>query len=158
MPLREYGEKWIDVDGIRTRYFDAGGGPALIFIHGGTIGDTQSAANAEDWDRNFGPLVERGYRCIALDKLGQGFTDNPLRTDDWTMAGQVRHIQALLRKLSVGPCHLVGHSRGGYIAARVTLETPELALSCVVVDSNTIAPGFGRNDIVFAADPNPPWS
>jgi 2-hydroxy-6-oxonona-2,4-dienedioate hydrolase len=158
MSLREFGEKWIDVGGVRTRYFDAGIGPAIVFIHGGTIGDTQSAANGEDWELNFGPMVARGYRCITIDKLGQGFTGNPLETADWTMAGQVRHVQALIRKLNAGPCHLVGHSRGGYIAARVTMESPELARSCTVVDSNTIAPGFGRNDIVFAADPNPPWS
>jgi 2-hydroxy-6-oxonona-2,4-dienedioate hydrolase len=143
MSLKRYGEKWIDAEGTRTRYFEA---------------DVSGAANAEDWDRNFSPLVEKGYRCIAIDKLGQGYTDNPKAPADWTMAGQVRHVQSFLKALGAGPCHLVGHSRGGYVACRVTLDTPELVTSCVIIDSATGSPGLERNGIVFAEDPHPPGS
>jgi hypothetical protein len=36
MFLQEYGEKWVDVDGIRTRYFEAGSGLRVVLVHGGT--------------------------------------------------------------------------------------------------------------------------
>ena len=36
MFLSEYGEKWLDVDGVRTRYFEAGSGSVpVVLVHGG---------------------------------------------------------------------------------------------------------------------------
>jgi hypothetical protein len=30
--------RWIDVDGIRTRYFEAGTGEPIVFLYGGNFG------------------------------------------------------------------------------------------------------------------------
>ena len=152
------GERWIDVDGCNTRYFDAGSGPVLVFLHGGTIGESSAAANAEDWEHNFTPLVAAGYRCIAVDKLGQGFTGNPVAKGDWSMRGQVKHAIAFLKVLDAGPVHIIGHSRGGYVACRVALDAPQLVYSVVIVDSNTAAPGIGRNELVLAEVSHTPGS
>jgi 2-hydroxy-6-oxo-6-(2'-carboxyphenyl)-hexa-2,4-dienoate hydrolase len=115
------GEKWVDVDGIRTRYFEAGTGRPLVLVHGGTKGDSSGGANAEDFDRNFSELAEK-FRVISADRLGQGYTDNPRRDEDWTMAASVRHFAGFLAALGYAPYNLVGHSRGGYVVARVTLD------------------------------------
>ena len=155
MFLQEYEPKWADVDGIRTRYFEAGEGPALVFIHGGQVGDHAGGESAQDWDLNFGPLSRR-FRVIAIDRLGQGYTDLPKSDGDYTMAASVKHVAALLTQLDLGPYHLVGHSRGGYVSSRLTLDYPWLVESCIVIDSATAAPGEGRNDIVFACNPHPP--
>ena len=155
MFLRELGEKWLEVDGVRTRYFDEGQGQPVVFIHGGTIGDASGGESARDFDLNFTPL-SRDFRCIALDRLGQGLTGLPARDADYTMAASVRHTTGFLRALAAGPCHLVGHSRGAYVAARITLENPGLVASCILVDTATGAPGQGRNDILFAANPHAP--
>jgi len=155
LSLKQHPEKWIDAEGIRTRYFEAGDGPPVVFMHGGTIGDASGGANAEDWEFNFPALVEAGFRCFSIDKLGQGYTENPKRLEDWSMRGQVAHAASFLRAIGAGPCHLVGHSRGGYVSCRVTLDHPELVQSCVIIDSNTGAPGVGRNEIVFAGSPYP---
>jgi hypothetical protein len=32
------GEKYIDVDGIKTRYFEKGSGPVVVLFHGGHFG------------------------------------------------------------------------------------------------------------------------
>lgn len=153
MFLQPYGEKWVDVDGIRTRYFEAGEGESIVLIHGGTAGDASGGANAEDWDRNFGALAKK-HRVIALDRLGQGYTDNPKEDQDYSMRGVVAHLAGFLTALGGGPFHLVGHSRGGYVACRTTLDHPALVRSCVLVDSSTAAPGRGRNEIVFATNPH----
>jgi len=50
---------------------------------------------------------------------------------------------------------LVGHSRGGYLVCRLTLDHPELARTCTIVDSNTCAPGVEMNDIVLGNPPEP---
>ncbi len=155
MFLQDYGEKWIDVEGIRTRYFEAGAGRPLVLVHGGTAGDASGGANAEDFDLNFGDLA-RHFRVISVDRLGQGYTDNPKRDEDWAMTASVRHLAGFLKALGDGPYTLVGHSRGGYCVARVTLDHPRLIESCVIIDSNTAAPGAGRNEIVFACNPHKP--
>jgi pimeloyl-ACP methyl ester carboxylesterase len=155
MFLQDYGEKWIDAEGIRTRYFEAGEGQAVVLIHGGTAGDASGGANAEDWELNFSELA-RKFRVIAIDRLGQGYTDNPKHEADYTMAASVRHVAAFLKAHGKTPYNLVGHSRGGYVAARVTLDYPKLVESCVLVDSNTASPGPGRNEIVFALNPYKP--
>lgn len=156
MSLQEYGEKWLDVDGIRTRYFEAGkGSPPIVLIHGGQMGDSSGGENAEDWDLNF-PVLAQRFKVISIDRLGQGYTDNPKRNEDCTMAASVRHVTRFLELLGLGPYNLVGHSRGGYVAARVALDTPRLVNSCVIVDSNSAAPATGRNDIVFCTNPHKP--
>jgi pimeloyl-ACP methyl ester carboxylesterase len=141
-------EKWIDVDGIRTRYFDEGSGPAVVFFHGSHCGGADGAS-ATIWDMNFAPL-SRYFNVIAVDRLGQGFTDNPLTDGDYTMDASVKHAARFLQLLGKGPYHLVGHSRGGYLVARLALEHPDLAASCNCVSSGTLSPGIVRNHIVHA--------
>ena len=102
MFLQEYGEKWVDVDGIRTRYFEAGSGRRVVLVHGGTKGDSSGGANAEDFHLNFAELAKK-FHVISVDRLGQGYTDNPKRDEDWTMAASVRHFAGFLKALGQGP-------------------------------------------------------
>src|SRR5688572_6433979 len=84
------GEKYIDVDGIKTRYFEKGSGPVVVLFHGGNFGSHDAADCSEDWSLNFDGLAER-FHVFAVDKIGQGFTDNPKRDEDYTMAAVVQH-------------------------------------------------------------------
>lgn len=147
--------KFVDVGGIRTCYYEKGRGPVVVLFHGGNFGSVDLADCALDWSTNFDALAER-YHVFAIDKIGQGWTDNPTRDEDYTMAAVVRHGCATLDALGVKSAHLVGHSRGGYLTCRMTLERPDLAKTCTIVDSNTCAPGVSINEIVFAGRPNPP--
>ena len=151
MPMTD--EKYVDVDGARTRYFEAGDGEPMVLVHGADYGST-SANCAADWDLNFDGLA-KWCRVFAIDKLGQGHTDNPKRDRDYTMAAQVGHVVQFIKTLGLENVHLVGHSRGGYLVGRLTLEHPELVKTCTIVDSNTLGPGTGRNDIVHANTPEP---
>ena len=134
--------KFVDVDGIRTRYFVAGEGAPLVLFHGGQFGSQNLAESACDWELNVHGLG-RWYRVFAVDKLGQGYTDNP-KDDDYSMAAVVRHAHGFLAALGLENVHVAGHSRGGYLVCRLTLEYPERIRSCIVVDSNTLAPGIPR--------------
>ena len=88
-------------------------------------------------------LAER-YRVIAMHKLGQGYTGNPKSNADYTMAATVKHAAGLLQALRLNNVHVIGHSRGGYVVARLTLDHPELVRSCTIIDSGTLAPGRRR--------------
>lgn len=146
--------KFIEVDGIRTRYFDQGSGEVLLLVHGSHMGTPDACESALDWEFNFEVLAQE-FRVIAMDKLGQGYTGNPKSNADYTMAATVKHAAGLLRTLGLAAVHVIGHSRGGYVVTRLTLEHPELVRSCVIVDSGTLAPGPSRTEFIMANAPQP---
>jgi 2-hydroxy-6-oxonona-2,4-dienedioate hydrolase len=148
------GDKFVDVDGVRTRYFEKGDGPVVVLFHGGHFGSHDAADCAEDWSLNFEGLAQ-WFHVFAVDKLGQGFTDNPKRDEDYTMAAVVQHAYGLLKALALRNVHPVGHSRGAYLVARLVLEHPELFSTCILVDTNTLAPGISKNETVMANPPQP---
>ena len=147
--------QWIDVAGIRTRYHEAGSGEPIVFIYGGNFGTADSTSSSYTWNLNLKPLAHR-FRTIALDKLGQGYTDNPRHDGDYTMAAVVRHAAQFLEAMGLPPVHLVGHSRGGYAATRLTLEYPHLVRSLTIVNSGTLGGGVGTNEVVLGGCPYPP--
>lgn len=129
---------YVDVKGIRTRYFEAGDGPPLVLVHGGHFG---LGGCAEDWELNFEDLA-RSFRVYALDKLGMGFTDNPGSDDDYLVDSQAWHLHEFMRALTIESAHLAGHSRGGYVVTRVALNNPEKVRSLVVIDSSSVTSPF----------------
>jgi len=126
---------FIDVEGIRTRYFEAGSGPALVLIHGGQFGHYY---NAYHWSLNFDALAGE-FRVYAVDRLGQGYTDNPRRPDGYTMTRAIEHVKGFLRAARIDQAVLLGHSRGALVAARIACDHPELVRALVVVSSNSLA-------------------
>jgi pimeloyl-ACP methyl ester carboxylesterase len=147
-------EKWLDVDGVRTRYFDRGRGPCVVFVHGGNIGHPSLPQTAHAWEPNF-PGIAETFRAVSLDRIGQGGTAAPLDDDGYTMQGAVKHAATFLRLLGKGPYHLVGHSRGGLVVTRVALEYPELVASATIVACGTLTPGAGRAALAGAHAPSP---
>jgi pimeloyl-ACP methyl ester carboxylesterase len=129
-----YEETFVVVDGLRTRYLQAGRGEPLVLIHGGNIG---GYSFANDWDPVIAAFAEQ-FHVLAPDNLGCGFTDIPPSEDDYRIGALVEHNAALLARLGVGPAHVVGHSRGGYIAARLALDHPHLVDTLTIVDSASL--------------------
>lgn len=146
--------KFVNADGINTRYFDKGRGEILLLVHGSHFGTTDACDSAIDWELNFDSLA-RWFRVIAIDKLGQGHTDNPGTDADYTMAAVVKHAAQFIETMGLRNVHVIGHSRGGYIVGRLTLDRPELVRSCTIVDSGTLAPGPSKTEYIMAKAPQP---
>jgi 2-hydroxy-6-oxo-6-(2'-carboxyphenyl)-hexa-2,4-dienoate hydrolase len=89
------------------------------------------------------PGLAQHFRVLALDKLGQGFTDNP-PGDEFTYDALLRHTARWLEFLGISSAHLVGHSRGGLLAAALAFEQAGLARTLIIVDSSTLAPNDPR--------------
>lgn len=150
--------RFIDIEGVRTCYYDVGTGPStVVLIYGGNFGSADSASSAFVWSRTIPALAAR-HRVIAFDKIGQGFTDAPLRDEDFTMGAVVRHAMALISKLNLPPFHVVGHSRGGFAATRLTLEMQDRIRSLTICSSGTLSTGVGANEVVLAMPPFPTGS
>jgi len=81
--------KFVDVDGVRTGYLEGGSGEAMVLVHGGGFGSTAHFSN--NWRSIFDYLASH-YHVYAVDKLGQGYTDNPQRDADYTMMAVTQHI------------------------------------------------------------------
>ncbi len=126
--------KFVTVDGIKTRYFEAGKGDNLVLISGGKFG---TFYNAYHWSLNFDEL-SRHFHVYAFDKLGMGFTDNPKSDGEYTMDAMIEHARGFLRALGITRATLVGHSRGALPAARIAVDHPELAQALIIFDSNTL--------------------
>ena len=78
--------------------------------------------------------------CMVVDKLGQGYTDNPRRDTDYTMAAVIQHLYRFIKTLGIQNVHLVGHSRGALPAAAVATEHPEMVENLILFNSRTLAP------------------
>src|SRR3990172_10515587 len=126
--------KYIDIKGIRTRYLEAGTGEPLLLAHGGHFG---MYCSANDWDLNIEGFA-RSFHVFAVDKIGCGFTDNPQSDDEYTIGRAVEHVCDFINITGLGKVHLIGHSRGGYLATRLSLEQPQLVKSLTIVDSATL--------------------
>lgn len=126
--------KFVTLDGVRTRYFEAGTGDDLVLIHGGKYGTFYSAYH---WSLNFHELSKH-FHVYAFDKLGMGDTDNPKSDADYTMGAVIEHTRAFIRTLGIKNATLAGHSRGALPAARIAVDHPELVKAVIVFDSNTL--------------------
>jgi len=129
-------KQFISVDGIRTRYFEAGQGEPLVLVHGGHYGLGSSASN---WMPMF-PSLTKHFHVFALDKLGMGLTDNPKNDSGYKMEATVEHIHGFVKAVGIDKIHLVGASRGGLAVARIAIDHPELVKTLTILNSNTLAP------------------
>src|SRR5919106_2582821 len=84
----EYENKYVQVDGLKTRYIEEGSGPAAVLLHGASLG-----SSADVFERNLKPLANAGVRAIAYDQPGFGLTDNPA---DYSVAYRRRFIMSFL--------------------------------------------------------------
>jgi 2-hydroxy-6-oxo-6-(2'-carboxyphenyl)-hexa-2,4-dienoate hydrolase len=135
--MKDEDAKYIDVNGIRTRYFDKGKGDGLLLIHGGQAGAT---SNAQVWQQNF-DYLSKYFHVYAIDRLGQGYTDNPKTDKDYEEYYQrvVEHVYGFIKAVGIKKVHLVGQSQGGWPVTRIALDHPEIVKSVVNMDSG-IAP------------------
>lgn len=139
--------RFIDVDGFRTRVYEDGQGETMVLLHGGHFA---FLCSLDCWSLNLPSLAER-FHVVAWDKLGNGFTDNPRREEDYTFEALFQHTLGALRALGVARAHFVGHSRGGFLALRLAIEHPEMVQSLVIIDSNTSSPDPGGSGDFYSS-------
>lgn len=129
--------RYAQVDGTRIRYLEAGHGAPVIFLHG--LGASMYA-----WRKNLPPVAAAGFRVIAFDNRGFGFSDKPAGPYD--NEAYARLLIALMDSLHLPEAVLVGHSMGGAVAAEVAIEYPSRVRGLVLIGSA----GLGaRESVVF---------
>ena len=105
--------------GVRIHYQDAGDekAPPMILIHG-FISSTQI------WSGVFLRLADAGFRVIAIDLPGYGYSDKPAN-GRYTIDAQAHAVFGLMDRLGIEKATIVGASYGGAVAATMALDSPE---------------------------------
>jgi pimeloyl-ACP methyl ester carboxylesterase len=119
------------VDGVRIHYQEAGDekAPTLILIHG-------FISSNLIWSDVLLPLAMAGFRVIAPDLPGYGYSDKP-RDADYTIESQARAVLGLMNRLKIDKASIVGASYGGAIAAAMALDYPQKVERLVLVGAVT---------------------
>jgi len=119
--------RFVDVDGVRVHYQEAGdaNAPALVLIHG-------FASSTLVWSKVFLRLAAAGFRVIAIDMLGFGYSGKP-RNGEYTIAGQASLLVGLLDRLKIKRATLVGSSYGGAVASTCALDYPQRVDKLVLI-------------------------
>jgi pimeloyl-ACP methyl ester carboxylesterase len=123
-------DRWLTRGGVRIHLIDWGGppdGPPVLLLHG--VG-----GNAQVWNdvapRLRGSLP--GHRILAVDTRDGGRTDHP--PTGYRLADFMDDVVAIADDLGAERVSLVGHSRGGWLAASVAAVHPERVDRIVLVD------------------------
>lgn len=124
-------------DGVCHYRFDASAdGSVVLLLHGATV---------PGWvfDRVAPYLGDAGLRVLCPDLYGHGYSDRPRLIHDYTLFS--RQITELLDALSIdAPVHVLGHSLGAALAARLAASAPQrfgrLVLAAPLVDYASTKP------------------
>lgn len=85
------------------------------------------------WESTIQTLSSAGYRVIAPDQIGFCASSKP-QGYQFSFAQLASNTDALLQHLNVDKATLIGHSMGGMLAARYTLNYPQRVEQLVLVN------------------------
>ena len=119
--------RFVEIEGVRVHFQEAGSSdaPPVFLIHG-------FCASNFVWSEALVPLAEAGFRVIAPDLIGFGFSGKP-KGGEYTIEMQTRMIVGLMDALGIERATLVGSSYGGAISAFCALDYSERVERLVLV-------------------------
>jgi 4,5:9,10-diseco-3-hydroxy-5,9,17-trioxoandrosta-1(10),2-diene-4-oate hydrolase len=123
--LAMWNERYVNVDGVRTRYVFEGVGPSVLLIHG--FGEF-----LEIWGYNISPLSQY-FSIYAMDLPGHGLSGEPAA--NYTLNYSAEFTLGFMGALGIERASLVGHSLGGLLCLKVAIDFPEKVDKLVLVDS-----------------------
>ncbi|MBT3320123.1 MAG: alpha/beta hydrolase [Clostridia bacterium] len=105
-------------------YLDKGKGVPLVLVHG--IGQSLYT-----WFKNIDYFVGKGYRVIALDLAGFGYSSHP--NIYYTVEESVIILKVFLEKLNIEKAHFVGFSTGALSVVSLAHEHPQMVDKIVLI-------------------------
>lgn len=125
----------LNVNGHRTHYLKAGGGPPVVLVHGG-------ASDSRDWFDTMTALAHR-YTLYAPDLIGFGQSDR--NEVGYYLSDFSDFVLDFIDTLQLEKPALVGHSFGARVCLDVAFQNHELVGKLVLVDASGLGKvtGFG---------------
>jgi 4,5:9,10-diseco-3-hydroxy-5,9,17-trioxoandrosta-1(10),2-diene-4-oate hydrolase len=118
-------DQYVEIQGIKTRYWKAGSGQrTIVLVHGFT-------GSLLEWVSNM-PVMAQTYTVYALDLPGHGRTGKPSVTYDYDFfASFLNHF---FQAMGISKAALLGHSMGGIIVLNFCILHPEKAERLILID------------------------
>jgi pimeloyl-ACP methyl ester carboxylesterase len=111
---------FVDVDGGRLYYQEAGQGPTVVFLHDGLL-------HSGTWDEQIAPWSSH-HRVVRYDRRSYGRSPAA-----WAPYSDLDDLLTLLDALAVDRTTIIGASSGGRLAVDFTLAHPERVEALVLV-------------------------
>ncbi|KIZ47436.1 MULTISPECIES: acetoin dehydrogenase dihydrolipoyllysine-residue acetyltransferase subunit [Rhodopseudomonas] len=118
--------QFVDTPAGRLRYAKRGDHDRTIILIHGFGGDL------DNWLFNIDALAETGT-VYALDLPGHGQSAKTVQEP--SLAGLSAALLGFMQALGIEQAHLVGHSLGGAVAARIALDQPDRVASITLIGS-----------------------
>jgi pimeloyl-ACP methyl ester carboxylesterase len=116
----------VRVNSVELHYLESGKGVPVIFVHGGLDDYRMWEAQLEPFSQN--------YHVIAYSRRYNFPNNNPHLRPDHSAIIEADDLAALIKKLKLGPVHVVGHSYGALTALFLTVKHPELVRTLVLAE------------------------
>jgi pimeloyl-ACP methyl ester carboxylesterase len=122
-------EHYVEANGVKTWYVEAGQGIPLLLLHGGIVSNGPIWADSMfGWGGHLGQFAEH-FRVIAPDTRGHGRTLNPSAV--LTFVDFAEDVIALSQVLQLEKPLICGFSDGGITATLVGIMAPDLPRAIV---------------------------
>ncbi|KAK1378804.1 bifunctional epoxide hydrolase 2-like [Heracleum sosnowskyi] len=130
--------KYIQVNGLKHHVADIGsssGSPiTILFLHG-------FPELWYTWRFQMIAVAKAGYRAIAPDYRGYGWSDTPSQPEKATFADFVSDMAAILDALDISKVFVIGQDVGGIVAYRFALCHPSRIHGIVTLGIPFMSPG-----------------
>jgi haloalkane dehalogenase len=117
LPDFPYDPKYLEIEGLRMAYVEAGSGDPILCLHG-----------EPTWSylyRRMIPELSKAGRVIAPDLIGFGRSDKPIAANAYSYKSHVRWMRAFITALDLKRITLVCQDWGGLIGLRVLSQMPD---------------------------------
>jgi len=137
--MSEPSHHFVETNGIRMHYVEAGKGPLVVLCHG-------FPESWYSWRYQISALAEAGFRVVAPDQRGYGQTDRPQAVDAYSLFHLAGDIVGLVNALKERTAAIVGHDWGAPAAWSSAQLRPDLfravgLLSVPYIPRGPVRPG-----------------
>ena len=123
---------YVDSNGVKLYYEEAGRGVPIVFVH-------EFADDLYGWEDQI-RYFSRRYRCVAFNARGYPPSEVPKSASKYSQAIATADVANVMRHLKIRKAHIIGCSMGGYATVHFGLTYPRMALSLTA-----IGVGFGSD-------------
>jgi pimeloyl-ACP methyl ester carboxylesterase len=116
----------IETNRVRIYYEEKGSGEPVVFVHG-------IPTDYRAWGAQVDALSRR-YRVVTLSRRYAAPNVREGDVSDSTVGNNGADLKGFIDRLDAGPVHLVGHSYGGFVAAYIAADHPDVVKSLVLVE------------------------
>jgi pimeloyl-ACP methyl ester carboxylesterase len=120
-------ESYVEVNGVRLHYAEAGSGPLVVLLHG-------FPEFWYSWRHQIAALAQAGYHVVAPDMRGYNLSSKPAGWREYDAEPLADDIAALIRHFGVENAYVAGHDWGAAVAYLTAMEHPDVVKRLAILN------------------------